>query len=98
MAVQRFRSEVDRTRRVLGAILIALALVLIQWLIRVEITAGRVTVTALESLARAWGVPCRSLGGTVRGPDQLCAGSSSPTAARTGSCSARMTRSSSTSG
>jgi len=170
MAVQRFRSEVDRTRRVLGAIFIALALFFIQWLVRVEIAAGRVTVTALvyfallgglfylglrllrpkdlfeidaerrtytvirdgtkagagplddlgplevqrrvyrtgldnrdrtpliqyvvhaavhgqieictvrsagkarrrmESLARAWGVPCRSLGGTVRRPDQL---------------------------
>ncbi len=170
MAVQRFRSEVDRTRRVVGAIFIALALALIQWLVRVEIAAGRVSVTALvyfalfgglfylglrllrpkdlfeidverrtytvirdgakagsgplddlgplevqrrvyrtgldsksrtpsiqyvvhaavhgqielctvrsaskarrrmESLARAWGVPCRSLGGTVRGPGQL---------------------------
>src|SRR5713226_2675028 len=51
MAVQRFRSEVDRTRRVLGAIFIALALVLIQWLVRVEIAAGRVTVTALVFFA-----------------------------------------------
>jgi hypothetical protein len=173
MAVQRFRSEVDRTRRVLGAIFVVLALFLIQWVVRVEIAARRVTVAALvylalfgglfylglrllrpkdlfeidaerrtytvirngtkagagplddlgplevqrrvyrsglgnnsndrrtpsihyvvnaavhgqielctvrsagkarrrmESLARAWGVPCRSLGGTVRRPDQL---------------------------
>ena len=51
MAVQRFRSEVDRTRRVVGAIFIALALALIQWLVRVEIAAGRVSVTALVYFA-----------------------------------------------
>jgi len=51
MAVQRFRSEVDRTRRVLGAIFVALALFLIQWLVRVEIAARQVTVTALVYFA-----------------------------------------------
>ena len=51
MAVQRFRSDVDRTRRVLGGIFIALALFLIQWLVRVDIAARRVTVTALVFFA-----------------------------------------------
>jgi hypothetical protein len=51
MAVQRFRSDVDRTRRVLGAIFIVLALFLIQWLVRVDIAARRVTVAALVYFA-----------------------------------------------
>ena len=50
MAAQRFRSEVDRTRRVLGCAFTALALLLMVWLVRVEIRAGRVSVTALVML------------------------------------------------
>jgi hypothetical protein len=50
MAVQRFRSDVDRTRLAVGGFLIAIALLLTVWLVRVEIRAGRVSVTALVML------------------------------------------------
>ena len=46
MAVQRYRSEVDRTRRAVGGFLVPFALLLLVWLVRVEIRAGRVSVTA----------------------------------------------------
>jgi len=51
MAVQRFRSEVDRTRRVLGCLFIPLALALAVWLVRVEMAAEQVSVTALVFFA-----------------------------------------------
>ena len=46
MAVQRFRSDVDRTRRAVGATLVGLTLVLGVWIVRVEIALGRISVTA----------------------------------------------------
>jgi hypothetical protein len=50
MAAQRFRSDVDRTRLAVGGTLVAIALLLTVWLVRVEIRAGRVSVTALVML------------------------------------------------
>jgi len=46
MAVQRFRSDVDRTRLAVGGTLVVITLLLLIWLVRVEIAAGRVSVTA----------------------------------------------------
>jgi len=51
MAVQRVRSDVDRTRLVVGAVFIAIATVLIVWLARAVFQAGRIRVAGLVYLA-----------------------------------------------
>jgi hypothetical protein len=56
MAVQRFRSDVDRTRRGMGAIFIAVALVLAGGLVWLEVEAAHVTVTALVLFALLGGL------------------------------------------
>jgi hypothetical protein len=51
MAVQRVRSDVDRTRLFVGAVFIAVATVLIVWLARAVFQAGRIRVAGLVYLA-----------------------------------------------
>src|SRR4029079_8189948 len=56
MAIRRIRSDVDRTRRFLGAVFMAIATWLIVWIAIVVCQAGRIRVAGIVSLALLGGL------------------------------------------